>query len=138
MASACRLEHTAAQTAWRALLACKDYLQSSEGAESAGVYFIRSDAGDGAWQFSGSERGDRNVLAIPLRAQGARFATGYDCFDPFSHTLSPRAEGSRRRNRLLLKFVMEKHGFKNLAEEWWHFTLKNEPYPKTYFDVPIE
>ena len=28
-------------------------------------------------------------------------------------------------------------GFKPLAEEWWHFTLANEPYPDTYFDFPV-
>ena len=37
---------------------------------------------------------------------------------------------------------MEKHGFKNYAEEWWHFTLKDEPYPATedssYFDFEVQ
>jgi D-alanyl-D-alanine dipeptidase len=33
---------------------------------------------------------------------------------------------------------MERYGFKNLPEEWWHFTLKNEPFPKTYFNFDIE
>jgi D-alanyl-D-alanine dipeptidase len=32
---------------------------------------------------------------------------------------------------------MLKHGFKPLAEEWWHFTLGNEPYPDTYFTFPV-
>lgn len=41
------------------------------------------------------------------------------------------------RNRMLLRSVMRKHGFKPLAEEWWHFTLENEPYPDTYFDFPV-
>lgn len=36
-------------------------------------------------------------------------------------------------NRMLLRQVMIRHGFKPLDEEWWHFTLKNEPYPNTYF-----
>jgi zinc D-Ala-D-Ala dipeptidase len=34
--------------------------------------------------------------------------------------------------------VMERNGFKNLEEEWWHFTLKNEPYPDKYFDFKVE
>jgi len=38
---------------------------------------------------------------------------------------------------LLLKTLMEKHGFRNYPVEWWHFTLKNEPYPDAYFDFPI-
>ena len=28
-------------------------------------------------------------------------------------------------------------GFKPLATEWWHFTLRDEPYPDTYFDFPV-
>ena len=42
------------------------------------------------------------------------------------------------RNRMLLRSVMLKHGFKPVVEEWWHFTLANEPYPDTYFDFPVE
>ena len=40
--------------------------------------------------------------------------------------------------RLLLKRRMEAEGFKGYDNEWWHFTLENEPYPKTYFAFPIE
>ena len=40
-------------------------------------------------------------------------------------------------NRQLLKETMKRHGFVPLAEEWWHFTLKDEPYPDTYFDFPV-
>ena len=32
----------------------------------------------------------------------------------------------------------EKKGFRSVAEEWWHFTLENEPYPDTYFDFPVD
>ena len=28
-------------------------------------------------------------------------------------------------------------GRKAIAEEWWHFTLKDEPYPDTYFNFPV-
>ena len=41
-------------------------------------------------------------------------------------------------NRMLLRRVMLKHGFKPLDTEWWHFTLKNEPYPDTYFTFPVK
>ena len=40
-------------------------------------------------------------------------------------------------NRMLLREIMLAHGFKPLAEEWWHFTLADEPYPETYFDFPV-
>ena len=33
---------------------------------------------------------------------------------------------------------MARHGFEGLDSEWWHFTLRNEPYPDTYFDFPIQ
>lgn len=42
------------------------------------------------------------------------------------------------RNRMILRDAMLRHGFKPLDSEWWHFTLRNEPYPDTYFDFPIE
>ena len=63
--------------------------------------------------------------------------TGYDCFHELSHTANPAVSETARRNRLLLKSVMEKHGFVNYAQEWWHFTFRPEPYPSTYFDVPV-
>ncbi|MCD7442209.1 M15 family metallopeptidase [Streptomyces lincolnensis] len=63
--------------------------------------------------------------------------TGFDCFDTLSHTLDPRIQGTQRANRLLLKSTLEGLGFVNLAEEWWHYTYKPEPYPDTYFDFPV-
>ena len=41
------------------------------------------------------------------------------------------------KNRKLLRDLMMSHGFKPLAEEWWHFTLENEPYPDVYFTFPV-
>ena len=40
-------------------------------------------------------------------------------------------------NRMILRTAMLRHGFKPLDSEWWHFTLKNEPYPDTYFTFPV-
>jgi zinc D-Ala-D-Ala dipeptidase len=75
---------------------------------------------------------------------GRRFAdntidmgTGFDCFDPLSHTANPAVGPVAARNRLLLRSLMDKHGFRNYAREWWHFTLRNEPFPDTYFDRPV-
>ncbi|MBN1364860.1 MAG: M15 family metallopeptidase [Syntrophaceae bacterium] len=64
--------------------------------------------------------------------------TGFDCFHEFSHTENKNIGLQQKINRLLLKSLMEKHGFKNYDMEWWHYTLKNEPYPDTYFDFVIE
>ena len=41
-------------------------------------------------------------------------------------------------NRMILRAAMLRHGFKPLDSEWWHFTLKDEPYPDTYFAFPVE
>jgi zinc D-Ala-D-Ala dipeptidase len=75
---------------------------------------------------------------------GRRFAdntldmgTGFDCFDPLSHTANPAVGPEAARNRLLLRSLMEKHGFRNYAKEWWHFTLTDEPFPDTWFDHPV-
>lgn len=65
-------------------------------------------------------------------------ATGFDCFHELSHTENPGISSRQKINRLLLKSLMEKHGFKNYDLEWWHYTLKKEPYPNTYFDFPVE
>jgi len=64
--------------------------------------------------------------------------TGFDCFDELSHTANINIGQQQKINRLLLKSLMEKHGFRNYDKEWWHYTLKNEPYPDTYFDFVIE
>ena len=41
-------------------------------------------------------------------------------------------------NRMILRNAMLRHGFKPLSSEWWHFTLKDEPYPTTYFNIPVK
>jgi zinc D-Ala-D-Ala dipeptidase len=64
-------------------------------------------------------------------------ATGFDCFDPLSHTANPAVPPEAARNRLLLRTVMKKHGFASYSREWWHFTLRDEPFPDTYFRPPV-
>jgi zinc D-Ala-D-Ala dipeptidase len=64
--------------------------------------------------------------------------TGFDCFHELSNTANANIGRQQKINRLLLKSLMEKHGFKNYDMEWWHYTLKNEPYPDTYFNFVIE
>jgi D-alanyl-D-alanine dipeptidase len=64
--------------------------------------------------------------------------SGFDCFSSLSHTENNTITSQQRANRLLLKSLMDKYGFKNLAEEWWHYTLRNEPFPNNYFDFEIK
>ncbi|CAF0775868.1 unnamed protein product [Brachionus calyciflorus] len=64
--------------------------------------------------------------------------SSFDLFDKASNTLSNLVNETAHQNRLLLKNVMEKNGFVNYELEWWHYTLKNEPFPDTYFDFQIK
>lgn len=63
--------------------------------------------------------------------------TMYDCFDPAASTASLDVGEEARKNRQLLKAAMEKHGFTNYAKEWWHYTLRDEPFKDRYFDFPV-
>jgi D-alanyl-D-alanine dipeptidase len=63
--------------------------------------------------------------------------TPFDFFGPESWPDYTDLTGEQRSNRLLLKLVMERHGFKPFDKEWWHFTLADEPFPDTYFDFPV-
>lgn len=65
------------------------------------------------------------------------FGTGIDCIDPRSNTLNPQVKGQAKINRLFFVNLMKKHGFKNLSEEWWHYTLVEETFPDTYFNFPV-
>ena len=42
------------------------------------------------------------------------------------------------KNRMILRKAMLDHGFKPLDSEWWHFTLRDEPFPDTYFTFPVK
>ena len=61
----------------------------------------------------------------------------FDLFSKISWLNSKNITKQQRKNRFLLHEIMLKHGFKAYYKEWWHFSLKNEPYPKTYFDFNV-
>ncbi len=61
----------------------------------------------------------------------------FDFFGEQSHPDYREITEQQYENRMLLRDTMIAHGFKPLAEEWWHFTLENEPYPDTYFTFPV-
>ncbi len=88
---------------------------------------------------SGHSRGSTVDLTIVDRATGAEIDMGspFDLFDPRSWPQSNAVNAAQRANRLLLQSLMRAHGFKPLEQEWWHFTLDHEPYPRTYFDFPV-
>ena len=61
----------------------------------------------------------------------------FDFFGEISHPDYTEITEEQYANRMLLRETMLSHGFKPLAEEWWHFTLADEPYPNTYFTFPV-
>ena len=61
----------------------------------------------------------------------------FDYFGELSHPDYTEITEEQYNNRMILREAMMNHGFKPLAEEWWHFTLENEPYPDIYFTFPI-
>lgn len=89
---------------------------------------------------SGHSRGSTVDLTIIRLADGQELDMGspWDFFGPISHALTDKVSIEAQQNRLKLRELMLKHGFKPYEAEWWHFTLTDEPYPNTYFDFVIE
>jgi len=83
-----------------------------------------------------------DLTLIAIAADGGERAldmgTGFDLFSLKSWPTSTRVNGRQRAHRLLLRALMTQHGFAPYPQEWWHFTLKAEPFPDTYFNFPVE
>lgn len=88
---------------------------------------------------SGHSRGSTIDLTLFDMRTGQEVDMGgnFDYFGQLSHPDYDGVTPEQMANRMLLREAMLRHGFNPLAEEWWHFTLKDEPYPDTYFDFPI-
>ena len=88
---------------------------------------------------SGHSRGSTVDVTLARLTDGRELDMGgpFDYFDPLSWPSSMRVTAAQYRNRMKLREVMTRHGFEPLREEWWHFTLRSEPYPDTYFDFPV-
>ena len=63
--------------------------------------------------------------------------TPFDWFGPESDPDYASLTAEQKQNRDLLRTQMDKQGFAISSIEWWHFRLRDEPFPKTYFDFPI-
>jgi D-alanyl-D-alanine dipeptidase len=75
---------------------------------------------------------------IPFYEDGSvDMGSSFDLFDKVSYGESSEVSTEQYQNRKYLQGVMIKYGFEPLEQEWWHFTLKNEPFPDTYFDFDI-
>lgn len=91
---------------------------------------------------SGHSRGSTVDLTILEFGEDEKYAeldmgTCFDFFGPKAWPFSMDITEKQHDNRMLLRNIMEKHGFVPYDKEWWHFTLKEEPFPDTYFNFPI-
>jgi D-alanyl-D-alanine dipeptidase len=73
----------------------------------------------------------------PTKYNELDMGTMFDYFHETSHADSTAVSQQAQQNRKLLKDLMLKHGFTGIREEWWHFTLRDEPFPDTYFDFDV-
>ena len=88
---------------------------------------------------SSHSRGSTVDLTLLDMAAGkeADMGSPFDFFGPVSHPDCRTITEEQYQNRMRLRHVMMRNGFQPIDCEWWHFTLKDEPYPDTYFDFPV-
>ena len=87
---------------------------------------------------SGHSRGSTVDLTLTDET-GAELDMGgiFDFFGERSHPDYTGVSVEQFQNRMLLREIMVSSGFVPLKEEWWHFTLKNEPFSEEYFDFEV-
>ncbi|MDP3559713.1 MAG: M15 family metallopeptidase [Legionellaceae bacterium] len=73
-----------------------------------------------------------------LNDNSVDMGSSFDLFHPVSHHGTHLITPQQSAMRTLLRNVMEEYHFETVPTEWWHYTLKDEPYPDTYFDFSIE
>lgn len=69
--------------------------------------------------------------------KGIDMGSPFDYFSEMSHPDFKGITKEQYENRMFLQDVMVRGGFEPYDCEWWHFTLRDEPYPDTYFDFPV-
>ncbi|MDP5104831.1 MAG: M15 family metallopeptidase [Polaribacter sp.] len=89
---------------------------------------------------SGHTRGSTVDLTIIDLKTGKELDMGspYDFFGIESHPFHKNISENQKENRLFLRKIMLENNFRPYENEWWHFTLRNEPFPSTYFNFPIK
>ncbi len=88
---------------------------------------------------SGHSRGSTVDVTLVDMKTGKDVDMGgvFDYFGTTSHVYCESITDFQYNNRMILQDAMVSNGFHAINEEWWHFTLDNEPYPNTYFDFPV-
>ena len=90
-------------------------------------------------EHSGHSRGSTVDITLFDMAKGCEADMGgyFDYFGEISHSDYKELDEKQYNNRMLLRRIMVNCGFTPLREEWWHFTLEDEPFRDTYFDFAI-
>jgi len=88
---------------------------------------------------SGHSRGSTIDITIVDLKTGIPLDMGspFDFFGSESWVSNTNLTNTQIANRNLLQTTMKQFNFKNYPKEWWHFTLRREPFPTTYFDFPL-
>jgi len=92
---------------------------------------------------SGHSRGSTVDLTLVRYGSGrppaeVDMGTRFDFFGMQSWPSSSAVSADARASRRILASAMRRGGFRPYEREWWHFTLRNEPYPGSYFDFPVQ
>lgn len=88
---------------------------------------------------SGHSRGSTVDLTLVDLESGKEvdMGTPFDFFGTESGHSSRAVTPEQQKSRRLLRSAMSKGGFSSYHREWWHYTLRNEPFPGRYFDFPV-
>ncbi len=88
---------------------------------------------------SGHSRGSTIDMTLVRRDSGKELDMGtpFDFFSPRSAPGDKSVSVQVQANRKLISDAMRRRGFSPYNKEWWHFTLRDEPFPNTFFDFPV-
>lgn len=76
---------------------------------------------------------------IPFLDDGTvDMGSSFDLFHEVSYHDTPLVSLNHLKNRAILKEVMMDHGFAPYSKEWWHYSMKDEPFPDSYFNFDID
>jgi len=92
---------------------------------------------------SGHSRGSTVDLSLVRLAPGQApvevdMGTRFDFFGVQSWPSSRAVSAEAQANRKILASAMRRGNFRPYEREWWHFTLRGEPYPGSYFDFVVK
>ncbi|WP_218813897.1 M15 family metallopeptidase [Rickettsiella endosymbiont of Dermanyssus gallinae] len=132
---------------YRPQMAVDDFFQWSQNPQDQTMkaeYYPRIDKGElfkrnYIARRSGHSRGSTvDLTIVDLKAnEPLDMGTPFDFLDPLSQPSNQMVSAEQFKNRMLLQTLMRKAGFSSLKNEWWHFSLRNEPYKHRYFNFPV-